>query len=140
MYRIAEHPWLEWTWRVDQLQHAADIRVRDREDFAAAIFLIFGRPSMLQPDVPTLVYVWTTDLLPENSVVDSPHYPGVVRDIVVRSGASRLGQWVRERRNVSEDFRRAFGREPPDTIEVLAVFTDNDQTGEPVEAYYGAIT
>src|SRR3546814_11404254 len=20
MYRIAEHPWLEWTWRVDQLQ------------------------------------------------------------------------------------------------------------------------
>src|SRR3546814_7344912 len=94
MYRIAEHPWLEWTWRVDQLQQAADIRVRDREDFAAAIFLIFGRPSMLQPDVPTLVYVWTTDLLPENSVVDSPHYPGVVRDIVVRSGASRLGQGV----------------------------------------------
>jgi hypothetical protein len=24
-------------------------------------------------------------------------------------------------------------------VEVVALFTDNDQTGEPVEAYYGAI-
>jgi len=138
-YRLANHPWLEWTWRVDKLQRTADIRVKDREDFAAAIFLIFGHPSMLNPDVPTLAYVWTSDLLPEGSVVGSPHHPDSVRDIVVRSGTSRLGQWVNERRNAAEDFRRAFGREPPDTVGVLALFTDNDQTGEPVEAYYGAI-
>jgi Protein of unknown function (DUF3047) len=139
-YRLADHPWLEWTWRVDKLQRTAEIRVEDREDFAAAIFLIFGHPSMLNTDVPTLAYVWTSDLLPEGSVVDSPHYPALVRDIVVRSGASRLGQWVHERRNVADDFRKAFGREPPDTVGVVALFTDNDQTGEPVEAYYGPIT
>jgi len=46
----------------------------------------------------------------------------------VHSGASQLRQWVRERRNVAEDFRKAFGREPPATVEVLALFTDNDQT------------
>jgi len=138
-YRVADRPWLEWTWRVDRLQRTADIRVKDREDFAAAIFLIFGHPSMLDPDVPTLAYVWTSDLLPEGAVVDSPHHPGFIRDIVVRSGAGRLGQWMHERRNVAEDFRKAFGREPPDTVGVLALFTDNDQTGEPVEAYYGAI-
>jgi hypothetical protein len=40
-----------------------------------------------------------------------------------------------ERRNVFEDFRRAFGQEPPDPLEIVALFTDNDQTGEPVEAY-----
>jgi hypothetical protein len=63
-----------------------------------------------------------------------------VRDIVLRSGEDRLGEWLRERRNVVEDFRRAFGRDPPPVAEAIALFTDNDQTGEPVEAYYGAIT
>lgn len=138
-YRLADHSWLEWTWRVDKLQRTADIRVEHSEDFAAAIFLIFGHPSMLNTDVPTLAYVWTSDLLPEGSVVDSPHHPGLLRDVIVRSGAGRLGQWVSERRNVVKDFRRAFGREPPNTVGVLALFTDNDQTGEPVETYYGSI-
>src|SRR5215813_6799745 len=46
-YRIAEYPWLEWTWRVDTMQQTADIRDKAREDFAAAIFLIFGRSGAL---------------------------------------------------------------------------------------------
>jgi Protein of unknown function (DUF3047) len=138
-YRVEEHPWLEWTWRVDRLQATADIRIKDREDFAAAVFLIFGRPSMFNRDVPTLAYVWTSDRLPEESVVDSPYHPGSLRDLVLRSGGDHLGQWLRERRNVVEDFRMAFGRDPPPVVEVLALFTDNDQTGEPVEAYYGAL-
>ncbi len=46
---------------------------------------------------------------------------------------------MHERRNVVRDFRRAFGREPPEEVELIAVFTDNDQTKEPVETYYGFI-
>jgi hypothetical protein len=138
-YRIAEHPWIEWTWRVDRLQQTADIRVKDREDYAAALFVIFERPSMRKRDVPTIAYVWTSAGIPEGSIVDSPHHPGTTRNIVVRSGEARLGEWLRERRNVISDFRQAFGREPPETVEVIAFFTDNDQTGEPVEAYYGAV-
>lgn len=138
-YRIAEHPWIEWTWRVNRLQRTADIRVKEGEDYAAALFLIFGRPSMLNRDVPTLAYVWTSARFPEGSIVDSPYHPGATRNIVVRSGEKQLGQWLRERRNVVNDFRRAFGREPPETVEVIALFTDNDQTGEPVETYYGTV-
>lgn len=138
-YRIADHPWLEWTWRVDQLQRTADIRDRDGEDFAAAIFLIFGRPTMLKPSVPTLAYVWTNDRLAVGTTVDSPYHPVTSRHVVVRSGANSPGQWLHERRNVVDDFRKAFGREPPAVVEVVGLFTDNDQTGEPVEAYYGEI-
>ena len=29
-YRVEDRPWLEWTWRVDQLQETADIRVKSR--------------------------------------------------------------------------------------------------------------
>ena len=138
-YRVEDRPLLEWAWRVDQLQETADIRVKSREDFAAAIFLIFGRPSMTNREVPTLAYVWTSGRLPVGAVVASPHRPGSVRSIVVRSGAADLGQWMSERRNVFEDFRRAFGQEPTNPVEIVALFTDNDQTGEPVETYYGAI-
>jgi hypothetical protein len=138
-YRVTEHPWIEWTWRVDKLQQTADIRVKSKEDYAAALFLIFGRPSMVNRDVPTLAYVWTSTRLREGSIVDSPYHPGTTRNIVVRSGDARLRQWLRERRNVVDDFRLAFGREPPENVEVIAFFTDNDQTGEPVDAYYGAV-
>ncbi|MBI3042941.1 MAG: DUF3047 domain-containing protein [Betaproteobacteria bacterium] len=138
-YRIAEHPWIEWTWRVDRLQRTADIRVKAREDYAAVLFLIFGRPSLLNRDVPTLAYVWTSARIPEGSILDSPYHPGTTRNIVVRSGEARLGEWLTERRNVIDDFRRAFGRESPETVEVIALFTDNDQTREPVETYYGAV-
>ncbi|HXF66462.1 MAG TPA: DUF3047 domain-containing protein [Burkholderiales bacterium] len=138
-FEIEEHPWIEWTWRVERLQRTADIRVKAREDYAAAIFLIFGRPSMLNRDVPTLAYVWTSARIPEGSIIDSPYHPGTTRSVVVRSGEKQLGRWLRERRNVVDDFRRAFGREPPATVEVIALFTDNDQTREPVETYYGAV-
>jgi len=57
----------------------------------------------------------------------------------VRGTGARLGHWISERRNVVEDFQKAFGRDPPETVEVIALFTDNDQTGEPVEAFYGPI-
>ena len=94
---------------------------------------------MVNRDVPTLAYVWTSARIPEGSIIDSPHHSGWTRNLVLRSGEKQLAQWVRERRNVINDFRQAFGREPPATVEVIALFTDNDQTGEPVEAFYGAI-
>ncbi len=45
------YPWLEWTWRVDKLQKTADIRTKAGEDMAAAIYLLFGRPSWFRPEV-----------------------------------------------------------------------------------------
>jgi len=132
-------PVIEWSWYVARIQKNADIRIKDREDVAASIFLLFGDPGFLsnpQP-VPTLRYVWTNGTVPVETVVDNPYLQGVVRSIVVESGTDRMGRWVTERRDVLADFRRAFGREPSEGIHVIALFTDNDQTEEPVEAYYG---
>lgn len=135
--RLAEHPLLLWRWRVDRLQASADLRDRDAEDFAAAIFLIFGELGAV--DSRSLAYVWTNDRLVPETVVRSPRHPEQVRSIVVESGTRNLGQWLQEDRDVATDFRRAFGRDPPDLVQAIALFTDNDQTGEPVEAYYGPI-
>ena len=72
-------------------------------------------------------------------MVFSPYHPGTVREIVIESGTENLGQWVRIRRNIVEDFRSAFGKKPPGPIEMIALWSDNDQTDEPVEAYFGAV-
>jgi hypothetical protein len=58
--------------------------------------------------------------------------------IVVESGGAKVGGWVEESRNVFEDYRQAFGEEPP-LINGVAIMTDTDNTKERAVAYYGDI-
>jgi hypothetical protein len=58
--------------------------------------------------------------------------------IVVESGGLMLNQWVSEERNIYEDYKKAFGDEPP-PISGVAIMTDADNTGESAIAYYGDI-
>ncbi len=133
-------PTLEWSWRVEQLQESADLRIKEADDVAASIFLLFGDPGFLSdPEpVPTLRYVWTNGNLAADAVVDSPYMPGTVFSIVVENGAAQLGAWVTERRDIVADFWRAFGRAPAAPVSAVAILTDNDQTGEPALAHYGS--
>ena len=58
-----------------------------------------------------------------DTVLHSPHTDRV-RMIVAESGVQRAGQWITLRRNVVEDFRRAFGEEPDDIVGV-GLMTDS---------------
>ena len=138
-YRTSDYPWIEWAWRVDRLQSDADIRTKAAQDFAASIFLIFEESMWLMKHTSILSYVWTNDRVRAETLVESPYHPGTSRSIVIESGEERLGQWVDERRNLAEDYRRAFGKDPPDLVKTIALFTDNDQTGQPVVSYYGVV-
>ena len=132
-------PIIEWSWSVTRIQPGADLRVKEAEDVAASVFLMFGDPGFLfdPKPVPTLRYVWTNSRLPLDTIIDNPYLPGIVRSVVVESGNKRVGSWVIERRNMSQDFEKAFGYPPKKNIQAIALFTDNDQTLQPVEAYYG---
>ena len=136
-FRVRDYPILEWNWRVDRLPVDADIQKKSGDDVGASLFLIFGRPGFFRPDPPTLVYAWTSAATPQGSVVPSPYHAGTVRTIVLRSGAVELGRWVSERRNIPADFRRAFGKDPPEHVEAIAIWSDGDQTGARVRALYG---
>ena len=58
--------------------------------------------------------------------------------IVTQSGSQRVGEWVTEERNVYEDYKEAFGEEPPN-ISGIAIMTDTDNTKESATAYFGDI-
>lgn len=62
-----------------------------------------------------------------------------VRMIGVESGARRIGEWVSIRRNVLEDYRRAFGEEPSDVLAV-GLMTDPGDDGSRRRSFYGDIT
>lgn len=133
---------IRWSWRIDQMQTNVDLRQKSKEDVAASLFLTFGDPGfmMLPNPVPTLRYVWTTDHLKIGDIFDNPFRPGIIRTIVVENRSDRLGEWVEFTRDIHADFAAAFGKPPTDRLELVTIFTDNDQSKEPVVAYYGPIS
>jgi len=151
----SRHPILEWKWKIERLIPGADNRVAGREDSPVRLILAFhGDPAKLDffergrmrlaraisgQELPyaTLMYVWS-ETHPPGSVIHNPH-TSRIRMIVVESGAARVGEWVRYRRDVAEDYRRAFEEDPAQVLAV-GVMTDADNTRETARAWYGDIT
>lgn len=127
---------VRWSWRVDTLHHTADVRDMSREDFGAMVMFVFGTPSLFQRDVPTLAYVWTSTPIANGTTLPSIRFHSL-RYVQLR-GPQDVGRWRTETRDVAADFRTAFGREPPE-LRHVAIFNDNDQTGEAASALFGPV-
>lgn len=149
-----QYPVIEFSWRVGRLIPGADVGDRHAEDAPARVILafdgdvaslpvadrmLFERARLLTGrDMPyaTLMYVWE-NRQPVEAIIPNPH-TGRIRKIVVASGEERVGAWREFRRNVVEDYRRAFGAEPGRLL-AIGLMTDTDNTGEQAEALYGDI-
>ena len=126
---------LSWSWKVDLIQPSADITMEDKEDFAASILVIFGKPGLFSKP-KGLIYAFTNTDLPHGSVVSSPRAPDNFRTIVLDNNQSPLMNWLAYERNIIEDYELAYGESPNKDLHTIGVFTDNDQTQEPVKAAY----
>jgi hypothetical protein len=151
---VHEYPWLSWHWKVPALIPGADNTQQHAEDSPARVIVTFegGREklsdaeqinydlakAMSGNDLPyaTIMYIWENNL-PEGTVIDHPMTTRI-KMIVAASGAKDLDRWHEERVNVLEDYRRAFGEEPP-RIRAVGVMSDSDNTGGHAVAYYGDI-
>jgi len=88
------------------------------------------------PPIGAINYIWASHA-PVGKIVPNA-YTDRVRMIVVESGKMKAGAWVSESRNIFDDYKTAFGKEPP-MITGIAIMTDSDNTGESALAYYGDI-
>ena len=133
---------IRWYWRVDEMQTDVDLRQKSKEDVAASLFLTFGDPGfMMAPNpVPSVRYVWTTAHMKIGEMFDNPFRPKIIRTIVVENRTDRLGEWVEFTRDLYADYVASFGKPPTEHLNVVTIFTDNDQSREPVMSYYGPIT
>lgn len=97
-----------------------------------AIKLIHGQ----YPPIGAINYIWDSHS-PVGTIVPNP-YTDRVHMFVLQSGPDRLNEWVTEERNILDDYREAFGEDPPN-ISGVAIMTDTDNTGESAVAYFGDI-
>jgi hypothetical protein len=88
------------------------------------------------PPTSTINYIWANQAV-IGLAVRSPYTDRSIM-IPVQSGNSQTNQWISERRNILEDYRRVFRTDPP-MISGIAIMTDTDNTGEAATAYYGDI-
>jgi hypothetical protein len=159
-YGVISHAWagpvpqyLSWRWRLERGLPLADIATKRGDDAALKVCVMFDQPLA---DIPfgqraalslaravtgqalpaaTLCYLWDSRY-PAGSSGANP-YSARVRYLVLDGPASPSGQWVTQRRNVTEDFARLFGQESRSTPPVIAVAVgaDSDNTGGQSLAY-----
>ena len=148
-----EYPIVRWRWKVENLLQKSDIRRKDGDDYPARLYVTFEydpdkvsfsrrakyqAARLLFGDIPiaALNYVWDTSA-PPGLFADNA-YTDFAKMVVVRSGPQSVGEWVEEERNIYDDYKKAFGEEPP-LIKGVAIMTDTDDTNESATAYYGDI-
>lgn len=128
-------PFLEWTWKALRLPVGADIRTKETSDLTAHIYVIWPRfPAMLRARL--IGYVWDTSAPAQT--IEKSRKTGTVHFFVLRSGPAQLNQWLTERRNVYEDYRKVFGEDPEDP-RAIALSIDTNDTRSVVEALIGRI-
>lgn len=149
------YPILSWRWKAMSVVEKGDLRTKEGDDFAARVYVTFdldpaalSAPERMKLSLARLVYgdavpaaalcyVWDAHAPRETLVPNA--YTDRVRMIVAETGATRAGQWVAMRRNIRDDYQRAFGAEPAGVTGVI-VSTDTDNTGDTAVTFYGDIS
>ncbi|ACL04396.1 conserved hypothetical protein [Desulfatibacillum aliphaticivorans] len=149
-----QYPVMEWRWKVTSVYEKGDVTQKSGDDYPARMYVSFKYdPSKVgfwerakyktakvlygeYPPHGAINYIWASNA-PKGTVAPNP-FSDRVKMIAVESGKENLGQWVLERRNILEDYRNAFGEEPP-MIAGIAIMTDSDNTGDQTVSYYGDI-
>jgi len=151
----SRHPWIEWRWRIMQPLTHTDPRVPSRDDSAARVIVAFHGDvkrldigerftlslykALTGEKMPYAIIMYTSsDDAPVGTIVANDQ-TAKIQTIVVETGGGGIGEWRELRRNVLEDYRRAFGEEPGDIVAV-GVMTDARNTRGKASAQYGDIS
>ena len=148
-----EYPIVRWRWKVQNLIKKSDVTRKEGDDYPVRLYITYqyepdkvsfskkakyraGRVIFGDIPIAALNYIWDGKT-PAGTFVDNA-FTDFAKMVVLRSGPGSVGTWVEEERNIYEDYRKAFGEEPP-MISGVAIMTDTDNTGETATAYYGDI-
>jgi len=127
------YPQLSWRWRADILPDGASEDTRSLNDTGAAVYVAFacndwlGRPC-------TIKYTYSSSL-----AEGSRAKYGKLQVLVVTSGSEVMGEWVEVNRNVVDDYKMIFDKEPPKNPMYIMVWNDSDTTDGESDVYFDDI-
>jgi len=152
--RQANNLWLQWEWKALSPIPEADNADRYSDDAPLRILVAFdGNKSKLPlkekmnfemanlisgQEMPyaTLMYIWSGKS-PIDTIVNSAH-TSRIKMIVVDSGWNNLNEWHKHQRDLTADYKQAYGEAPGEVIGI-ALLTDTDNTKSETRAIYGDI-
>ena len=123
-WKLSERPILSWRWRVSEIPPGADERYTETNDTPASVTVVYGTRFPFTPIA--IRWVWSSTL-PVGAVAYRPGR-GRPYTIVLGSGSERLGKWITVERNLVEDYRAIYGKEPPNEPKGIQLSTDANRT------------
>ena len=144
-YRVFDYPKVRWRWKVENVYQKGNAEEKSGDDYPIRIYIIFkydpGMASFGQrvkygiaktiygeyPPHSSLNYIWANRKHAQR-IMSNP-YTDKAKMILLEAGEEKAGQWVEEDVDIIEDYRRAFGGEPPAEASI-AIMNDSDNTGE----------
>jgi hypothetical protein len=150
VFNIYKTPVIKWKWKVSNTFKAGDEKKTSGDDYPLRIYVVFkynpqnagvferaqySTLKLLYEEYPphsSINYIWANKKYPDR-ILPNP-YTAKTQMILLQKGSERAGVWIEEKVNALEDYRKAFGVEPP-TEASIAVMSDADNTGEKATCY-----
>ena len=148
-------PVLRWRWRVDEPVPPTDLTQKGEDDTALTLYVGFpwdpGAASFTERLTRPLVEAYAGEDAPGRVLayvfggnhrrgerVASPHLRSAGALRVLRPADSPTGEWFEERVDLVQDYREAFGEDPPDPTQI-AISADTDDTGSTSRGFVEAL-
>jgi hypothetical protein len=149
-FNVYEYPRLRWRWKVSNVYSDVDPEKKSGDDYPIRVYIIFkydretanaidkvryGIAKRLYGAYPphsALNYVWANSL-EQKAIITSP-YTDRAKLITLEKGNKKVGMWQDEEANILQDYRTAFGVDPP-PVASIAVMNDSDNTGQQSVSY-----
>jgi hypothetical protein len=129
---LGAYPMLVWSWRPVEFPKGGDERDSKANDSALAVYMLVPYSRVRGPRA--VKYIWS-EKVPVGTRLDSNM--GLTQVRVLHSGApDRKGEWVEERVNVLEDYKKYFDVKEAPKPAGIAVLTDSDDTNSSAQGDY----
>jgi len=120
---LNEYPVLAWAWRPREFPEGADERESGTNDSVLAVYLLVPHSRIRGPKA--VKYIWSEKVASGTHLTSNM---GLTQVRVLRSGTADKGQWIEERVNVLEDYKKFFKESETPKPAGIAVLTDSDDT------------
>jgi hypothetical protein len=144
-FNVYDYPGIRWKWKISNIYQEGNAATKEGDDYPIRIYVMFkynpdkasfGRKLKYglakkmygkYPPHSSLNYIWANKYHEEVIITNS--YAKEAKMIVLQAGIVNMGEWIEQEVNVLEDYRQAFGKDPPN-IASIAIMNDSDNTGE----------
>ena len=149
-FNVYEFPRVKWRWKVDNLYEKGNAKNKKGDDYPIRIYIIFkydpGKAGfrtrmkykaakLLYGEYPPhsgLSYIWANREHKERIIASK--YTKQAKMILLQKGKLNVGTWREQEINIVEDYKAAFGKNPPE-IASIAIMNDSDNTKESSASY-----